>query len=67
MHACSPVHTHSAPAHPQRPCNQCPLLCTCVRPRSLAECVDFVVCLGGDGVILHASGLFDDNVPPVSV
>jgi len=31
----------------------------------LADCVDFVVCLGGDGVILHASGLFNHNIPPV--
>ncbi len=34
--------------------------------RRLADCVDFVVCLGGDGVILHASGLFNHNIPPVS-
>lgn len=27
--------------------------------------VDFVVCLGGDGVILHASNLFPTAVPPV--
>jgi len=27
--------------------------------------VDFVVCLGGDGVILHASGLFSGHIPPV--
>ncbi len=27
--------------------------------------VDFVVCLGGDGVIIHASMLFKRNVPPV--
>ncbi|XP_064996440.1 probable NAD kinase 2, chloroplastic isoform X2 [Musa acuminata AAA Group] len=31
----------------------------------LHERVDFVVCLGGDGVILHASNLFRDAVPPV--
>eukprot|EP00798_Chlamydomonas_sp_ICE-L_P002787 gene2787-12662_t len=31
----------------------------------LAEFVDFVVCLGGDGVILHASALFRSNIPPV--
>ncbi|KAL2631814.1 hypothetical protein R1flu_016500 [Riccia fluitans] len=31
----------------------------------LHERVDFVVCLGGDGVILHASNLFRSAVPPV--
>jgi NAD kinase len=31
----------------------------------LAEAVDFVVCLGGDGVILHAGGLFGRSIPPV--
>lgn len=31
----------------------------------LHERVDFVVCLGGDGVILHASNLFCNAIPPV--
>ncbi|XP_014502196.1 NAD kinase 2, chloroplastic isoform X1 [Vigna radiata var. radiata] len=31
----------------------------------LHEKVDFVACLGGDGVILHASNLFRGAVPPV--
>ncbi|XP_044364413.1 probable NAD kinase 2, chloroplastic [Triticum aestivum] len=31
----------------------------------LHERVDFVTCLGGDGVILHASNLFRTSVPPV--
>ncbi|KAJ7959176.1 NAD kinase 2 chloroplastic-like [Quillaja saponaria] len=31
----------------------------------LHESVDFVACLGGDGVILHASNLFRGAVPPV--
>ncbi|CAI0393262.1 unnamed protein product [Linum tenue] len=31
----------------------------------LHERIDFVACLGGDGVILHASNLFRDAVPPV--
>ncbi|KAJ6997938.1 NAD kinase 2, chloroplastic isoform X2 [Populus alba] len=31
----------------------------------LHERVDFVACLGGDGVILHASNLFRGAVPPV--
>ncbi|KAG6499677.1 hypothetical protein ZIOFF_039468 [Zingiber officinale] len=31
----------------------------------LHERVDFVVCLGGDGLILHASNLFRGAVPPV--
>lgn len=32
---------------------------------NLHERVDFVTCLGGDGVILHASNLFRTSVPPV--
>lgn len=31
----------------------------------LHERVDFVACLGGDGVILHASNIFREAVPPV--
>ncbi|XP_010270285.1 PREDICTED: NAD kinase 2, chloroplastic-like isoform X2 [Nelumbo nucifera] len=31
----------------------------------LHERVDFVTCLGGDGVILHASNLFRGAVPPI--
>ncbi|XP_016485167.1 NAD kinase 2, chloroplastic isoform X1 [Nicotiana tabacum] len=31
----------------------------------LHESVDFVACLGGDGVILHASKLFRGAIPPV--
>ncbi|KAL6208329.1 hypothetical protein ACLB2K_019280 [Fragaria x ananassa] len=31
----------------------------------LHERVDFVACLGGDGVILHASNLFKGAVPPI--
>ncbi|GAX83042.1 hypothetical protein CEUSTIGMA_g10468.t1 [Chlamydomonas eustigma] len=31
----------------------------------LAEHVDFVICLGGDGVILHANYLFQSSIPPV--
>ncbi|XP_057442671.1 NAD kinase 2, chloroplastic-like [Lotus japonicus] len=31
----------------------------------LHEKVDFVACLGGDGVILHASNLFRTAVPPI--
>lgn len=33
--------------------------------QTLSEEVDFVVCLGGDGLILHASTLFKTAVPPV--
>lgn len=40
--------------------DQCPI----ALPR-LKDCVDFVVCLGGDGVILHANMLFQSNIPPV--
>ncbi|KAH7438862.1 hypothetical protein KP509_04G034000 [Ceratopteris richardii] len=32
---------------------------------NLHERIDFVVCLGGDGVILHASNIFRNAVPPV--
>lgn len=32
----------------------------------LAVYIDFVVCVGGDGVILHASYLFKRAIPPVS-
>lgn len=32
---------------------------------SLGKYVDFIVCLGGDGVILHAAYLFKHSVPPV--
>lgn len=31
----------------------------------LSDFVDFVVCLGGDGVLLHASYLFRRSIPPV--
>ncbi len=31
----------------------------------LGNCVDFCVCLGGDGTILWAAGLFGKGVPPV--
>ncbi|QDZ23424.1 ATP-NAD kinase [Chloropicon primus] len=31
----------------------------------LHEFVDFIVCLGGDGVVLHASNLFPKAMPPV--
>lgn len=34
-------------------------------PEMLHEYVDFVVCLGGDGLILHVSTLFTSAVPPV--
>jgi NAD+ kinase len=33
--------------------------------RRLHSVVDFVVCLGGDGVLLHASMLFKHAIPPV--
>lgn len=37
----------------------------CLNISDLHERVDFVACLGGDGVILHASNLFKGAVPPV--
>lgn len=52
-------------------------LCTCIvsdasRIEVLVHCrlhmyIDFVVCVGGDGVILHASYLFKRAIPPVSL
>lgn len=33
--------------------------------RRLGDFVDFVVCLGGDGVMLHTAMLFGQNVPPI--
>ena len=32
---------------------------------SLHAHVDFVVCLGGDGLLLHAAGLFGPALPPI--
>ncbi len=32
---------------------------------TLHQHIDFVACLGGDGVILHASSLFKKAIPPV--
>lgn len=32
----------------------------------LSQFVDFVVCIGGDGVLLHTSHLFKHAMPPVS-
>jgi NAD kinase len=43
----------------------CPAACSLVCSRRLADHIDFVVCLGGDGVILHASSLFKQHIPPV--
>lgn len=34
-------------------------------PEALPGKVDFVVCLGGDGLILHVSTLFKNSTPPV--
>ena len=31
----------------------------------LGHFVDFVVCLGGDGVLLHTAQLFGEHVPPI--
>ena len=31
----------------------------------LGEFVDFIVCIGGDGVLLHAAHLFKQSVPPI--
>lgn len=46
-------------AHSTTPCDALQLLCR------LHSYVDFVVCLGGDGTILHASSLFQRAIPPV--
>lgn len=37
----------------------------CLYCSDLHERVDLVACLGGDGVILHASNLFRSAIPPV--
>ena len=54
------------------PCDQhkkvmgaCRLYSDVVLLRRLHQHVDFVVCLGGDGTILHASSLFQRAIPPV--
>ncbi|XP_043087970.1 NAD kinase isoform X3 [Puntigrus tetrazona] len=31
----------------------------------ISNCVDFIICLGGDGTLLYASSLFQASVPPV--
>ncbi len=31
----------------------------------LHTCVDFIVCLGGDGLLLHAASLFGTALPPI--
>ena len=31
----------------------------------LVKVVDFIVCIGGDGVLLHAAHLFKRSVPPI--
>lgn len=31
----------------------------------LHSCVDFIVCLGGDGLLLHAASLFGNALPPI--
>ncbi|XP_050347969.1 NAD kinase-like isoform X8 [Nymphalis io] len=31
----------------------------------LTDKIDFIICLGGDGTLLHASSLFQQSVPPV--
>ncbi|XP_062848925.1 NAD kinase b isoform X2 [Trichomycterus rosablanca] len=31
----------------------------------ISDCIDLIVCLGGDGTLLYASSLFQNSVPPV--
>ncbi|KAL1269206.1 hypothetical protein QQF64_031495, partial [Cirrhinus molitorella] len=31
----------------------------------ISNCVDFIICLGGDGTLLYASSIFQESVPPV--
>ncbi|XP_036453123.1 NAD kinase b [Colossoma macropomum] len=31
----------------------------------ISDCVDLIICLGGDGTLLYASSLFQGSVPPV--
>lgn len=59
----------------------CSLACLCVLQRGLCmnwidsyddedvgelhSVVDFIVCLGGDGLLLHAASLFGTALPPI--
>ncbi|GLD67060.1 NAD kinase-like isoform X1 [Lates japonicus] len=31
----------------------------------ISDCIDLIICLGGDGTLLYASSLFQGSVPPV--
>ncbi|KAF7668412.1 hypothetical protein LDENG_00014510 [Lucifuga dentata] len=31
----------------------------------ISDCIDLIICLGGDGTLLYASSLFQSSVPPV--
>merc|ERR1719502_1354668 len=60
MHACElQLHTWASEGHPSPPAE------ALVDVRTLSEVVDLIVCLGGDGTLLWASGLFPEAMPPV--
>ncbi|XP_046706947.1 NAD kinase b [Silurus meridionalis] len=40
-------------------------LCTFRGFDDISDCIDLIVCLGGDGTLLYASSLFQGSVPPV--
>eukprot|EP01112_Ceratiomyxa_fruticulosa_P004532 TRINITY_DN15069_c0_g1_i1.p1 TRINITY_DN15069_c0_g1~~TRINITY_DN15069_c0_g1_i1.p1 ORF type:complete len:486 (-),score=45.43 TRINITY_DN15069_c0_g1_i1:13-1470(-) len=33
--------------------------------KSLLDRIDFIICIGGDGTLLHASSLFSKRIPPI--
>uniref|UniRef100_A0A671NZF7 NAD(+) kinase n=1 Tax=Sinocyclocheilus anshuiensis TaxID=1608454 RepID=A0A671NZF7_9TELE len=43
----------------------CNLLTCFIDYDDISNCVDFIICLGGDGTLLYASSLFQESVPPV--
>lgn len=41
------------------------LLCVTSGYDDISDCIDLIICLGGDGTLLYASSLFQGSVPPV--
>ena len=65
---CTPLLTppsHSCPSTAS--CAQSTIMTNILLWCRLAVYIDFVVCVGGDGVILHASYLFKRAIPPVRI
>lgn len=42
--------------------DQISVFCSAV---DLANKIDFIICMGGDGTLLHASSIFQNSVPPI--